>query len=148
MKNNTPVIFITIVFIFLFANYKNIFAQENTREFITVNIDIKKENFSHKIKIPITSNLFETNGLKLKEGEFYAGGFVTVDCFKCDLISEYNILGTAVRANNKASEVTLSVEFRNKDKCSIKNKRFSLERGKSKNFRLKCDVKISANYEN
>lgn len=136
-----------IVFTSLFLGNKIAFAQQGKREFVKIEIQIKKEYFLHKTNIPITKNPFTDDGKNFIEGEFKAEGLATVDCIKCPLSSELGVLSYAIRLNENSVEANISVTFDNKSKCSINNKKFVLQRGKREEFNMKCGVKISAYYE-
>lgn len=147
MKRNNFPAFIAIIFIFLFIGSKPIFAQESNNRFLEIEISKKEEFFSQKAKIPFTEKTFDDNGKNLVEGEFYFGGFATVDCINCNLSSEYDIFSYAKHLNENSSEIYISVNFRNKRKCSIKDRKFVIQRGNREEFNLKCGVKLNAYYE-
>ena len=140
---------LSVIFVFcLFFGGKAAFAQkEERREFVTVEIQARKENLLHKAKVPVSKNPFTDDGKNFIEGEFYFAGMATVDCLDCDLSSEYVVLIYAVPLKESSVETNISVEFKNKGKCSIENKKVVLQRGKHEEVDLKCGIKIAAYYE-
>ena len=137
-----------ICLIFLFCNSTTtVFPQQEPRKFIVVELIIKKEYFNQTVKIPISENPFEKNGVYLKNGEFYAAGLITVHCDKCLLTREYDIFGLAISKNENSADITLNINFKNEPKCKIEKEFLNKKKEKFK-FKSKCGVQVVAYYEN
>ena len=120
-------------------------AQPKEREFINVELVIRKEYFAHQANVPLSENLLTEDGKHLIKGEFLATGLATVDCIKCPLSSEFMLTTTAKSSTDKLSEVNVSIDFINKRKCDV-DKTFQVKRGKKSKINLKCGVAIIAYY--
>jgi len=134
---------LVVLFLALCLGTAESFAQIEEKEFITIEIAIKKEQFSQKIKVPISKNPFSKDGRILIEGEFTAGGWATTGCTNCILTSEYDIVALAIPSGSELSKVNFSVTFRNKRKCNV-DREFLIKRGENTKLNLKCGVKIIA----
>lgn len=146
MKKNIFPKLIVIVFL-VCLGITNIFAQEDKKEFIQIEIKIDVEFFSHIAKVPIINQSFDDRNSFQKVDEIYLGNFATVDCLNCILSSQYQIFSVASRLDENSFKVVFDMKFTKKAKCNIENKSFVLKLGKRKNFTNKCGVKISAYYE-
>jgi hypothetical protein len=148
MRRNIFPVFVAIISIFLFVScLKPVFAQANSKKFVEIEITKKKEIFFHKAEVPFTKNPFGVDGKTIIVEEVYVGGFATVDCLDCPLSREYGIFSYAKRLNENSSELSISIDFRKKRSCSVKDVRFTIQRGKLEKFNLKCGVKLTAYYE-
>lgn len=150
LRKNIFLAFITILFIFLFIDRKPIYAQENNKQFVEIEISKKKELFSHEAKVPFTENpYYDDEKRVLIEGEFYGIGMRTSGCkIMFDVFcGGYFILSYAKRLSENSSEIHVRIDFENKRKCSIKDTGFVIQRGKREEFKLKCGIKLTAYYE-
>lgn len=120
-------------------------AQTKEREFVTVELIIKKENLKEKIKIPISENPFSKDGKTLNENEFFMGGMSRMGCEDCFLTSNYKTFAFAELLNQNSPKIGISINFLNKEKCNVE-KTFFVKRGRNTELNLKCGVKIKANY--
>ena len=137
---------IVILFLLLCFSTAQSLAQIEEKEFITIEVAIKKEQFLQTIKVPISKNPFSKDGKFLIEGEFTAGGWATVGCTDCILTSEHEIVAVAISSGNDLSKITFSTNFRNKRKCNV-DKEFLVKRGENTKLNLKCGMKITAYYK-
>lgn len=122
-----------------------ILSQAKEREFINVELVIIKEYLAHQAKVPLSENTFTKDDKYLIEGEFLAQGLATVDCIKCPLSSEFNLVAFARSLTDKLSEVNVSIDFINKRKCDV-DKVFQVKHGEKSKINLKCGVTIIAYY--
>ncbi len=137
------------------------FAQSkiDTEKFIIIEVIIPNEGLwkvVEKLKVPISKNLRKVNiaknGLDIhtenKNNSFEVsstnGG--AVDCNSCPLTSEFRIGSIAKFIDEIKAQVDITLSFRNQEKCN-QAKQFQVIQGKQSNIKLKCSVKIIANYE-
>lgn len=103
------------------------FAQQNEKsnEFIVIELKIKKEHFFQKFKIQIADYKTPDDKYELhyKNKIYYAEptllGMATVDCFNCQLTSEYDFFGIANFMSEDKTNVELSIDFKKKKKCNV-----------------------------
>lgn len=140
---------LTVLTLILCLGIERSFAQnvEKEREFVVLELIIKRELFSHKIKVPISETPFSKDGKAFIDGEFTAGGWATTHCTNCPLTSEYEIFAYAIPTSSDSAKVSLWVSFVNKLGCNIKEKTFLIKKGTNVEVKSKCGVKIIAYYD-
>lgn len=139
---------LTVLILVLCLGMERSFAQniKKEREFIVVELIIKKENFVKKINVPISEDPFSKDGKAFINGEFTAGGWATTHCTNCSLTSEYEIVAYAVPIKSVSAKVSLWVSFINKSGCNIKEKEFVIPKNNDIEFKSRCGVKLIAHY--
>src|SRR5687768_189186 len=134
-------IFLLLFFVFVISGFENSFmlAQIERNEVLFVELLIpdrpngKVRQPPHKFEIPNDYDF---------EKSIIGGGFATVDCINCVLVSKYDfIVYEAKKIKNVQTKIGFDLSFENKPSCNSK-KEIKINRNKKETVKLKCGVKV------
>jgi hypothetical protein len=112
------------------------------KQFIDAELTIRKDNFSHKFKVPVVSRLKERPP---SSDQFMGGEYaITGGCPK-DLGCEYRAVVSARTVADDRSVLEVQVSFKDRRECDAV-KELIVVRGKRAEARMKCGVRVKAGY--